>query len=126
MTLVYCQYKCSMLWTDRLYTLAHHENLEDERVYRVFPSNFRTSFCLVEQVNLMWSEKQAKRQRQKSDCSDQQGFIKWRRVDNIPWYSAFVSEQCFLLHMTSLSIGTSAKMPEDTRLAAGSSMELRW
>lgn len=58
MTLVYCQYKCSMLWTDRLYALAHHENLEDERVYRVFPSNFRTSFCLVEQVNLMWGEKQ--------------------------------------------------------------------
>lgn len=23
--------------------LAHHENLEDERVYRVFPNNFKTS-----------------------------------------------------------------------------------
>ena len=63
--------------------------------------------------------------RQKADCSSQQGFKRLRRFENHPCYSPFVSEQCFLLYITSLLMSTSAKMPE-IRLAGGSSTEMKY
>lgn len=64
--------------------------------------------------------------RQKADCSSQQGFKRFRRFENDPCYSPFVSEQCFLLYITSLLKSTSAKMPEETRLAGGPFMEIKY
>lgn len=78
---------------------------------------------LEEQTSLMWGKKYkyGKVRGKSLTNSSHQGFKRVRRLENDPCYSPFVSEQCFLLYITSLSMSTSAEMPGETRLAGGSS-----